>query len=82
MVLKKYTVQARTATKSTEGHCLTLIFINPGSHERMVGGGGLERFDQIAELHPTLLHSRKSGVLVSRMTDRYSGSLAQRDRPR
>ena len=63
------------AAKIAESQRLTLIFVDPGSHERTVGGSGLERFDQIAELHPTLLHPRKSGVLVSRMTDRYSGSL-------
>jgi hypothetical protein len=42
-------------------------------NKRTACGRCVERVDEMAELHPTLLHSRKLSVLVTGESDPYSG---------
>src|SRR6266567_612930 len=76
VVLKCGGPPAGTTAKVAESHRLPLVFVNPGRHKWTVSGSCIERFDEITELHPTLLHSRKSSVLVTGASALYSCSLS------
>jgi hypothetical protein len=56
MLAQHSRLSAGAAAKLRERNRLPLVFVDPRGNKRATSGSGVERFDEVTELHPTLLH--------------------------